>query len=54
MLAHIGLNLLADETMGTAKGHRLAIEFGVPVYERFSGPQSDTDYRLTAGWQYAF
>ncbi len=52
LLAHVGLNLLAKD--GPLAGHRLAAEFGVPVYERFDGPQPDTDYRLTLGWQWAF
>ncbi len=54
VMAHIGLNLLADKRQGVIAGHRLAVEFGVPLYERFSGPQPDTDYHMTIGWQMAF
>jgi hypothetical protein len=54
VMASIGLNLLGGHEMGILAGHRLGIEFGMPIYERFSGPQSETDYRLTAGWQKAF
>lgn len=48
----IGANLLATE--GPLKGHRLAVEFGVPVYQNLDGPQLETDWILTAGWQFAF
>lgn len=49
--ANIGVNLLGGEKL---LNQRLALEFGVPVYERFDGPQPEMDYRLTAGWQMAF
>lgn len=39
---------------GWAKGHRLAIEFGVPIYQSLDGPQLETDWLLTAGWQYVW
>ncbi|MCI5050434.1 MAG: transporter [Rickettsiales bacterium] len=48
----VGVNLLKPD--GFAEGHRLAAEFGVPIYENLSGPQMSTDYRFTLGWQYAF
>jgi len=35
-------------------GHRLALEFGVPLYQHLDGPQLESDYRLTLGWQYSF
>lgn len=50
--ALIGANLYAPH--GHLKGHRLAFEFGLPVYQRLDGPQLETDYRLTIGWQKAF
>ncbi|MBN66073.1 MAG: hypothetical protein CMM94_00690 [Rickettsiales bacterium] len=50
--ALVGVNLLAQD--GGLKDHRLAFEFGVPVYQDLDGPQLETDYRLTLGWQYAF
>lgn len=36
----------------TLKGQRLAVEFGAPVYQHYTGPMLETDYRLTAGWQW--
>ena len=39
---------------GQLKGQRLAVEFGLPVYQSLDGPQLETDWTLTAGWQYAF
>lgn len=54
IMANVGLNLLAGPSLGALKGQRLALEFGVPLHERFSGPQPDSDYRLNIGWQAAF
>jgi hypothetical protein len=48
----LGMNLYARE--GPVKGHRLAVEFGVPLYQRLDGPQLEMDWLLTAGWQYAW
>ena len=39
---------------GALRGHRFAIEVGLPVYQDLNGPQMETDWTLTAGWQYAF
>jgi len=50
--ASIGVNLVAQE--GYLRGHRLAVEFGAPVYENLNGPQMETDYWFTVGWQKAF
>lgn len=33
---------------------RLAVEAGAPIYQRLDGPQLETDYRFTAGFQYNF
>ncbi len=41
-----GLNVLLG-------GHRLGIEFGLPLYRNLDGPQLETDQVLTLGWQYA-
>lgn len=54
IFTNIGLNLLGGKENGILAGHRLGVEIGVPVYERFSGPQLSTDYRLTVGWQKSF
>lgn len=39
---------------GNWDGHRLALELSVPVYQRLNGPQLETDYTLTVGYQRAF
>lgn len=36
------------------KGHRLGIEAGFPVVRDLNGPQLETDFTLTVGWQLAF
>lgn len=54
VMANIGINLLSGENQGVFSGHRLTAEFGVPLYQRFSGPQPDMDYNFTLGWQLAF
>lgn len=38
----------------TAVGHRLAVEWVVPVQERLDGPQMSTDDQLVLGYQYSF
>lgn len=48
----VGLNLYQAE--GAFAGNRLAAEFGVPIYQELDGPQLETDYRFTLGWQLAF
>ncbi len=48
----VGLNLLGTE--GYIKDHRLAVEAVIPVYQDLNGPQLETDWILTVGWQYAF
>lgn len=50
--ALIGLNLAGQK--GGLKGHRLALEYGVPLYRNLNGPQLETDSVLTVGWQKAF
>ena len=39
---------------GAIKGHRLAVEVMLPVYQKLNGPQLETDWTLTIGWQKAF
>ena len=48
----VGVNLLGQE--GMLKGHRLAAEFGMPVYQHVDGLQMSRDWTLTLGWQKAF
>ena len=47
-----GVNLAGSK--GWMKGHRLALEFGVPLYRNLNGPQLEMDYMFTLGWQKAF
>jgi len=39
---------------GLLNDHRLAVEFNIPVYQDLDGPQLETDWVLTVGWQKAF
>ncbi len=48
----VGLNLAGQG--GAVKGHRFGIEFAIPVCQDLNGPQLETDWTLTAGWQKAF
>jgi len=50
--ALFGVNLAGQS--GALKGHRLAIEYGLPLYRDMNGPQLETDSVLTLGWQKAF
>ncbi len=47
-----GVNLAGQS--GALHGHRLAFEFGVPVHQDLNGPQMETDWLFTLGWQKAF
>jgi len=47
-----GINFIMHE--GPLEGVRLALEAGVPAYQRLDGPGLETDWLLTAGVQYAF
>lgn len=48
----LGLNVLGRA--GSVKGHRLAIEFLLPVQQHIDGPRLETDRTLVVGWQKAF
>ena len=48
----LGVNLLGTE--GVLKGQRFGIEATAPLYRDLNGPQMETDFRIQAGWQYAF
>ena len=48
----LGINFYVAE--GYLYGHRLAAEFGVPLYQDLNGPQMATRSVLTLGWQWAF
>jgi len=47
-----GVNLVGQN--GDLRGHRLAFEVGAPVYQDLNGPQMETDWTLTVGWQKAW
>ena len=47
-----GVNLVSQR--GALRGHRLAAEIGVPIYQDLNGPQMETDWIASLGWQYAF
>lgn len=49
--ALVGANLYVRE--GPVAGHRLAFELGLPLHEQLDGPQLETDWILTLGWQLA-
>lgn len=48
----VGVNLAGQS--GVIKGHRLAVEMLFPAYQDLNGPQMETDWTLTIGWQKAF
>lgn len=48
----IGANFLIGK--GPLVKNRLAFEFGIPVYRKLNGPQLETDWTLTVGWQRVF
>lgn len=50
--ALFGVNFAVQS--GWLKGHRVAIEYGIPLYRDLNGPQLETDSVLTIGWQKAF
>lgn len=35
-------------------GHRLSLEFGYPILQDLNGPQLETDFVGTIGWQFSF
>jgi hypothetical protein len=47
----LGVNYLF--TAGSLKNNRLALEYGVPIYQELDGPQMESQSTVTVGWQYA-
>ncbi len=47
-----GINLLGKK--GAAEGHRLSVEYRIPLYQSLHGPQLETDWILSVGWQILF
>jgi hypothetical protein len=39
---------------GVLNGNRLAVEYAWPIYQWLDGPQLETDWLVTLGWQRAF
>lgn len=39
---------------GALSGHRLLVEFALPVYQDLDGPQMERQWNLTVGWQKSF
>ena len=50
--AQFGVNTLITE--GMLAGHRIALEVSLPVHQNLQGPQLETDWTLTLGWQKSF
>ncbi|MEQ6119300.1 hypothetical protein [Reichenbachiella sp. MALMAid0571] len=48
----LGINMIGQS--GFLKNQRVALEYGVPVYQNLNGPQMKTTSVLILGWQYAF
>ncbi|MEM7401350.1 MAG: transporter [Pseudomonadota bacterium] len=48
----LGMNLIGQS--GAIAGHRLAFEFGAPIYQHLNGPQLETDWTFSFGYQKAF
>lgn len=48
------VDLYAGLNWISSTGHRFNVEVGAPVYQHLDGPQMETDWTLTAGYQYAF
>jgi len=48
----LGVNLIGQS--GGLAGHRVALEFGAPIYQDLNGPQLETDWTFTLGYQKAF
>jgi hypothetical protein len=52
--ALFGLNFYTTKGPRLLRGHKFGVEGGFPLYEHLDGPALETDFVLTAGWQYAF
>jgi len=47
----LGVNVAGS---GGLRGHRLAFEINIPLYQDLDGPQLESDWMLTTGYQFAF
>jgi hypothetical protein len=52
LFGYLGVNLAGQS--GWIRGQRVALEAGWPIEQDLNGPQLETDFTLTLGWQYAF
>ncbi len=52
VMTYIGANVIIQK--GSLRGHRFAVEAGMPVHQDLNGPQMERDWTVTAGWQKAF
>ena len=50
----LGLGVTLIGSGKTLEGQRLSFEFAVPVYEWVDGPQLETDWKMTIGWNWEF
>ena len=50
--AILGVNLLGNTA--ALKGHRLALDVRLPLWQDLNGYQLETDYVVTLGWQKAW
>ena len=50
----LGVGVNYSVMPGTMAGNRLALEMTFPVHQDLDGVQLETDWILTAGWQYTF
>ena len=50
--AHLGFNYLFTD--GFLCGHSIGLEAGMPIYQNIEGPNLETDFIVTIGWQYRF
>ncbi|MEM8936415.1 MAG: transporter [Pseudomonadota bacterium] len=53
-IVEVGMGVNFAGQSGVIEGHRLSAEFVAPVYRDLNGPQLETDWTLTVGWQKAF
>jgi hypothetical protein len=50
----IGLGLTYTGTSGYLTDHQFTVETVLPVHRDLNGPQLETDWIISAGWQYSF
>lgn len=48
------IDTVFDIKLHVLKGNTFNIEFGLPIYQNLDGPQLETDWTLSAGWQLEF